>query len=89
MDDFVSAVDHKTETAILKNLYNNMIDQTGLFISHRISALIPCDKIFIMENGRIIDSGTHEELLKANELYSRTFNHQVLEQKIQGEVNGS
>ena len=57
--------------------------ETLIFISHRVSALIPCDEILIMDNGRIIDKGSHEELLKKNDIYRHTYEHQVLEKKLE------
>ncbi|MCM8533981.1 MAG: ABC transporter ATP-binding protein/permease [Lentisphaeraceae bacterium] len=79
MDDFVSAVDHKTENAIISGLYSILSDETMILISHRISALVGCDEIIIMDQGKIICQGTHEELLKKNESYKATFEHQTLE----------
>ncbi|WDE96314.1 ABC transporter ATP-binding protein [Lentisphaera profundi] len=76
MDDFISAVDHATEVKIIKKLYKATQNRTMLLISHRISALKACDKIFIMDKGRIIDSGSHEELLVSNENYGTISEYQ-------------
>ncbi|MCH2205105.1 MAG: ABC transporter ATP-binding protein/permease [Lentisphaerales bacterium] len=86
MDDFVSAVDHKTENKIIDGLYSKLKNETMIMISHRISALIQCDEILIMENGKIIEQGSHEELLSKNEIYRKTFEHQTLEKQIEGEL---
>lgn len=77
MDDFVSAVDHKTEKEIIEKLYQNTKGQTALLSSHRISALQECDKIFIIADGTIVDSGNHEELLKTSRFYSETWDKQL------------
>ncbi|EDM24839.1 ABC-type multidrug/protein/lipid transport system, ATPase component [Lentisphaera araneosa HTCC2155] len=76
MDDFISAVDHATEVKIIERLYESTKDKTLLLISHRISALKNCDKIFLLEAGKIIDSGTHEELLKSNTSYASVSEYQ-------------
>lgn len=86
MDDFVSAVDHKTENKIIDGLYTNLKDETMIMISHRISALIQCDEILIMENGKITEQGSHEALLTKNDVYRKTFEHQTLEKQIEGEL---
>ncbi|MCM8536824.1 MAG: ABC transporter ATP-binding protein/permease [Lentisphaeraceae bacterium] len=79
MDDFVSAVDHKTENAIISGLYSILKKETMILISHRISALVECDEIIIMDQGKIVCQGTHKELLEKNESYRATFEHQTLE----------
>ena len=84
LDDIISSVDHRTETRMLSRLYDSLSKSTCLiFISHRISALIHCDEILFMDRGRIVDHGTHAELLERQEVYRRSFEHQVLEQRIE------
>ena len=83
MDDYVSAVDHKTENRIIKSLFENIEGQTVLLISHRISALAPCDEIIIMENGKIIEQGPHDYLYKNNQEYKDTYDHQMLEKNLE------
>ena len=83
MDDYVSAVDHKTENLIITSLFEKVKNHTMLLVSHRISALIPCDIIIIMDQGKIIDQGTHEELYKRNLDYKNTYDHQILESKLE------
>ena len=83
MDDYVSAVDHKTESKIISSLFKKVEGQTLLLISHRISALIPCDEIIVMDNGQIIDQGTHQELYSRNKEYKETYDHQILEMKLE------
>ena len=83
LDDIVSAVDHHTEKRILEELYRILENQCLIFVSHRISALMPCDEILVMENGRIVARGSHSELLKTHDTYRRTWEHQVLEQTLE------
>ena len=82
LDDIISAVDHETESRILAALYSRLPDETLIIISHRISALIPCDQILIMADGCIVDRGTHDELLGRHEVYRQTYEHQVVEQQL-------
>lgn len=83
LDDFISAVDHDTEHKIVKKLYENLKDETVVFISHRISALIPCDEIIVIEDGKITAQASHQELLKTNELYKRVYHYQVIESEME------
>lgn len=83
MDDYVSAVDHKTESRIITSLFQNIQGQTVMMVSHRISALAPCDEIIIMENGQIVDQGTHDDLYQRNKEYKDTYDHQMLEKKLE------
>lgn len=82
LDDVISAVDHETEKKILTAMFSLLPDETMVIISHRISALIPCDEILVMEDGRIVDRGPHEALLERHAVYRATYHHQVVEQKL-------
>lgn len=89
LDDVLSSVDHHTEAAILEHLYANLNpDDSVIFVSHRISALIPCDEILIMEQGQIVQRGTHAELLASHAVYRRTYEHQIIEQQIEEITHG-
>lgn len=81
-DDSLSAVDTKTEDAILKNLEKELGDRTTITISHRISTIKDADKIFYLENGQIIEHGTHEELLEYDGHYKAMYKKQILEQEL-------
>ena len=52
-------------------------DKTVIFISHRLSTTVDADKIYVMENGEIIESGSHDELMKLNKTYAYMFNLQA------------
>ena len=57
-------------------------DKTVIFISHRLSTTINADRIFVMENGEIIESGSHAELMAMNETYAKMFNMQAEKYKV-------
>ncbi len=81
-DDCLSAVDTKTEEAILGNLRRIMKNRTSVLISHRISTLKDADHILVLEDGRIIEQGNHEELLQLKGSYFETYQKQLLEEKL-------
>lgn len=84
-DDCLSAVDAKTEVKILQSLKKIMKDKTSIIISHRISAVKDADLIIVLDDGKIIESGLHQELLDENGLYNSIYEKQLIEQKIQEE----
>ncbi|WP_242826819.1 ABC transporter ATP-binding protein [Butyrivibrio sp. NC3005] len=75
LDDTTSAVDMETEAQI-QHALKNLNKETVFIIAQRISSLKDADKILVIENGRITEQGTHEELLKKNGYYTRVFEHQ-------------
>lgn len=79
LDDSLSAVDAKTEHAIVDNLKNNRQDKTTIITAHRLSAVVHSDLIIVMNQGRIIERGTHEELIAKGGWYARTYDSQQLE----------
>ncbi|MEY3398730.1 MAG: hypothetical protein RL220_1324 [Bacteroidota bacterium] len=78
-DDCLSAVDTETEERILQSLRRESAGVTSFIISHRISSLKHCNSILFMQNGRIAEQGTHEELLRAGGLYARMYEQQMRE----------
>ncbi|MET1260065.1 ABC transporter ATP-binding protein [Flagellimonas sp. DF-77] len=76
-DDCLSAVDTETEEEILKNLKQASAEKTTLIVSHRVSSAINADKILILENGKIIQQGTHEELLNSEGYYRQLYHDQL------------
>ncbi|HAK69030.1 MAG TPA: ABC transporter, partial [Treponema sp.] len=75
LDDSTSALDTETEQEI-QQVLNGLSGMTKIIIGHRISSVRRADKIIVLENGRIAESGTHEELLEANGLYKATYDSQ-------------
>ncbi|ERK59651.1 ABC transporter, ATP-binding protein [Gemella bergeri ATCC 700627] len=64
LDDSLSAIDANTEKVIIENIKNHRTGKTNIIVSHRISAIRHADKIIVMENGRVLNIGTHSELLE-------------------------
>lgn len=86
-DDSVSAVDTKTEKTILNNMYNKLDNMTVILIAHRISTVQDLDKIILLDNGKVIGFGSHEELLKTSKEYVEMVELQKLQSKVEGDVN--
>ena len=83
LDDSLSAVDTKTEDAILKSLRNDETKVTVIIISHRISTIKDADYIYYIEDGKVKEAGTHEELLSQKESYKSMYDKQLIEQELQ------
>lgn len=81
LDDPVSQVDNRTGNAIIRNIQHISREKTTIIISHRLSALSAAETIISLENGRIVESGTHEQLLANNHFYARIAAMQEIEEK--------
>jgi ATP-binding cassette, subfamily B, multidrug efflux pump len=77
LDDCLSAVDTKTENQILNNLQGIMHGRTSVIISHRVSSAKLADKIIMLDDGNIIEQGTHEDLMEANGAYRELYDKQM------------
>jgi ATP-binding cassette subfamily B protein len=84
LDDALSAVDAKTEEAILHNLKEFRQDKTTIIAAHRLSSVMHAKEILVIDEGKIVERGTHEELLALNGWYGRMWDKQQLEAKIEG-----
>jgi len=81
-DDCLSAVDARTEKEIISNLNQYLQDKTAIIITHRIFSLLHFDKIVVLDDGKMAEEGTHEELLALNGQYASLYNRQQEQEKV-------
>jgi ATP-binding cassette, subfamily B, multidrug efflux pump len=82
LDDALSSVDTHTEDKILNHLREIMRGRTTIFISHRVSTVRNADRIAVLHQGRIVELGTHDELISRNGYYTELYNKQLLEEEL-------
>ncbi|MFC4322121.1 ABC transporter ATP-binding protein [Litchfieldia salsa] len=87
LDDSLSAVDAKTETAIIENIRRERADKTTIITTHRLSAVEHADWIVVLDEGNVIEEGTHEQLLAANGWYKEQFDRQQVVEKQESGVS--
>lgn len=83
LDDCLSAVDVETEMHILKSLEQEIAERTTIIISHRLKAVSTADMIFVFDEGKIVESGTHSQLLQKNGMYSKLYKKQLIEEELE------
>jgi ATP-binding cassette subfamily B protein len=83
LDDCLSAVDARTESEILANLRELLKGRTTLLVTHRIAAAKLADRIVVLDQGRVVEEGTHETLLRGGGIYARIAQRQSLEEALE------
>jgi ATP-binding cassette subfamily B protein len=86
LDDALSAVDTYTESEILRRLRGVMRERTSIVVAHRISTVKDADEILVLDEGRIVERGTHLALLERNGLYAQMYRRQLLEEELEVDV---
>jgi ATP-binding cassette subfamily B protein len=77
LDEATSHLDSESELAIQQALADALVGRTSLVIAHRLSTIVAADRILVLEDGRIIESGRHDELLRAGGLYTDLYRTQL------------
>ncbi|MCG6957063.1 MAG: ABC transporter ATP-binding protein/permease [Gemmatimonadetes bacterium] len=85
LDDALSAVDTHTEAQILTDLREELQGRTSFIISHRVSAVMNADQILVLDGGRIVERGTHAQLIAAGGTYARLLRRQMLEETLEAD----
>ena len=83
LDDALASVDTQTEDRILNHLREIMEGRTTVFISHRVSTVRNADRIAVLHEGRIVEYGTHDELIERNGYYTELYSKQLLEEELE------
>jgi ATP-binding cassette subfamily B protein len=82
LDDALSSVDTRTEEAVLHGLHQFMAKRTSIVIAHRLSTTRAADQVVVMDDGQIVEQGTHAELIRAGGPYTRMYRRQLLAQEL-------
>jgi ATP-binding cassette subfamily B protein len=83
LDDALSSVDTETEERILSQLRGVIRNRTALLVSHRVSTIKDADVIVVLEDGRIVEQGTHQSLVEQQGLYAALYRKQLLEEELE------
>ena len=85
LDDALSAVDTSTEDEILERLREVMRERTAIIVAHRVSTVRQADQIFVLDDGRVVERGTHQELVRGGGLYASLYRKQLLEEELEAQ----
>jgi ATP-binding cassette subfamily B protein len=83
LDDALSSVDTRTEEAVLEGLHAFMARRTSLVIAHRLSTTRSAERVIVLDKGRIVEEGTHAELVQQGGLYTRMYRRQLIAQELE------
>jgi ATP-binding cassette subfamily B multidrug efflux pump len=83
LDDVTASLDAETEQQFIKDVVEYMRDATLVIVSHRLSILAACDIVFVMDKGRIVESGTHTELLEKRGTYWKLYERQIMKEQLE------
>ena len=83
LDDPLSAVDARTESAILDAIERAAEGRTLVLITHRVAAAARCDRVVVLDGGKVVEEGTHAELVTRGGLYARLAERQALEAELE------
>ncbi len=86
LDEATSSIDTETEVVIQKAIKDVLFGRTSIIIAHRLSTVVDSDRILVMDNGRIIEDGSHVELIKAHGLYYKLYMNQFAELKVEEQI---
>ena len=86
LDDVMSAVDHATEKRLIDALYRRTVGRTTMIVSHRVSVLTRADRVLVLDEGKLVDQGTHEELLRREGPYSRAWQLQRAAERLNADA---
>ncbi len=75
-DEATSALDSENEKIVQDAINSNLKDKTAIIVAHRLATIVDCDEIFVFENGQIVESGTHKELIEKNGVYAKLYHIQ-------------
>ena len=76
LDEATSALDRNSEIEVERSLNDLMKNRTSISIAHRLSTIVNSDVIFVMEDGEVVEKGTHEELMNLNKKYAKLYRAQ-------------